>query len=103
MLTGSARANQRGLLGFLEREFWPMKSGARLPLMWLLVLLLAVLPIMPAGGQARALYQSTDAQQKARALLDKMTPEERVGQLFLITMEGSSFDEKSQIYDLVVN
>ncbi|GAB4503159.1 MAG: hypothetical protein Fur0043_01510 [Anaerolineales bacterium] len=36
-------------------------------------------------------------------LLNALTPEERVGQLFLVTFEGTSIDSESKIYDLIVN
>ncbi len=36
-------------------------------------------------------------------MLDKMTPEEKVGQLFLVTFTGSTANEKSQIYDLITH
>ena len=36
-------------------------------------------------------------------MLANLTPEERVGQLFLVTFQGSTFDENSQIYDLIAN
>jgi beta-N-acetylhexosaminidase len=38
-----------------------------------------------------------------RQLLSSMTPEERVGQLFLVTFTGTDAGETSQIYDLIVN
>lgn len=37
------------------------------------------------------------------AVFNSMTPEERVGQLFLINFTGSSAEEGSKIYDLIVN
>jgi beta-N-acetylhexosaminidase len=36
-------------------------------------------------------------------LLYSMTPEERVGQLFLVTFSGTDASDVSQVYDLVVN
>ncbi len=36
-------------------------------------------------------------------LFDQMTPEERVGQLFLVTFTGTDTGEESQIHDLIVN
>jgi len=39
---------------------------------------------------------------QARALLNQLTPEERVGQLFLITFKGTDVDPDSTIYDLIV-
>jgi len=38
-----------------------------------------------------------------RSLLERMSPEERVGQLFLVTFNGTDVGEQSQIYDLIVN
>ena len=37
------------------------------------------------------------------AVFNSMTPEERVGQLFLVNFNGSSADAESKIYDLVAN
>ena len=45
--------------------------------------------------------QQTEPQLKAKELLDKMAPEERVGQLFLVNLKGRDITEKSQIYDLI--
>jgi len=46
---------------------------------------------------------NSDARTQAEQLLKQMTPEERVGQLFLVTFQGTDTDPTSQIYDLVVN
>jgi len=40
---------------------------------------------------------------KAQAVLAAMTPEERVGQLFLVTFQGTDTHDQTQIYDLIVN
>jgi beta-N-acetylhexosaminidase len=40
---------------------------------------------------------------QVQAVLNSMTPEERVGQLFLVTFRGMDTGEQSQIYDLVRN
>ncbi len=45
----------------------------------------------------------SDEAQKAAALLAKLTPEERVGQLFLVTFQGTEVTQESQIYDLIAN
>ncbi|MFH1446763.1 MAG: glycoside hydrolase family 3 N-terminal domain-containing protein, partial [Chloroflexota bacterium] len=39
----------------------------------------------------------------AEEVIQQMTPEEKVGQLFLITFDGVDIGENSKIYDLVVN
>ena len=41
--------------------------------------------------------------QRIDNLLNDMTPEEKIGQLFLVTFTGSEIDETSQIHDLIVN
>lgn len=50
---------------------------------------------------ARAQTQTPTS--KAQALLETMTPEERIGQLFLVTFRGTNTAAESQIYDLIVN
>jgi beta-N-acetylhexosaminidase len=40
---------------------------------------------------------------KAQAVLASMTPEERVGQLFLVTFQGTDTHDQTQIYDLIAN
>jgi beta-N-acetylhexosaminidase len=40
---------------------------------------------------------------KVDAVLNAMTPEERVGQLFLVTFQGTETGQESQIYDLIAN
>ncbi len=51
---------------------------------------------------AKPLYQDVDASSLAEILLKKMTPRERVGQLFLVTFKGRQVTPDSQIYDLIV-
>jgi beta-N-acetylhexosaminidase len=47
--------------------------------------------------------QGDDPQARAEALLQTLTPEERVGQLLLVTFSGAAVETTSQIYDLVNN
>jgi beta-N-acetylhexosaminidase len=46
---------------------------------------------------------SDSSSERAQALLDTLTPEERVGQLILVTFTGTNVDSESQIFDLIVN
>ena len=55
------------------------------------------------AGEASRLTQGSTPAEKAQILLDKLTPEEKVGQLFLVGFSGSQVAEKSQVYDLVYN
>jgi beta-N-acetylhexosaminidase len=47
--------------------------------------------------------QATTLPPQVAAILKSMTPKERVGQLFLVTFNGTDVSETSQIYDLMVN
>jgi len=43
------------------------------------------------------------AKSDAQALLELMSPEEKVGQLFLVTFDGMEVGEETEIYDLITN
>ncbi len=77
-----------------------MKIRNRLSALLILALMLFLNPIVSARISPD---QQTDPQlEKAKKLLAEMTPEERVGQLFLVSFTGSTADQNSQIYDLIV-
>ena len=78
-----------------------MKSLAQKLFTFLLLLAVAVCTAAPVF--ASPLHQSASPQSKARATLAGMTPEERVGQLFLVTFSGTDASDRSTIYDLIVN
>jgi beta-N-acetylhexosaminidase len=50
---------------------------------------------------AAGIHQADQTAGLAQEMLDKMTPEERVGQLFLVGFNGSNAGEQSQIYTLI--
>ena len=54
-------------------------------------------------AQAASTLQVTTPEDQAQQLLDRLTPEERVGQLFLATFEGMDSGPGSQINDLIIN
>lgn len=69
-------------------------------LRWLTLLTILASLFGPiAGAQA----QTQPPPPQVRALLESMSPEERVGQLFLVTFNGTDTNEESQIYDLIAN
>lgn len=83
-------------------------SGAVLKIRHLLrnivfFLLLTSLIANPAVVLAAPSNQGNDPLSKAQALLETLSPEEKVGQLFLITFSGSQITQESQIYDLIYN
>jgi beta-N-acetylhexosaminidase len=60
----------------------------------LVMLVNTLIPIIPANAQETP-------ENKARALLEKMTPEEKVGQLFLVSFAGTDISNQSTIFDLI--
>ncbi len=68
-------------------------SGIRIAAGLLLFAFLIVTVISPGGGLAAALSQVDSSEARALALLESpLTPEERVGQLFLVTFNGTDVD-----------
>jgi beta-N-acetylhexosaminidase len=68
----------------------------------LLLLVSLIFSFDPAKSvRASGVFQDSLAAARAQQMLDKMTPEERVGQLFLVAFTGPTVNEKSQIYDLI--
>jgi len=53
--------------------------------------------------RASSFFQSNTDNELAQQMLGMMTPQEKVGQLFLVTFTGSTANEKSQIYDLITH
>jgi beta-N-acetylhexosaminidase len=67
---------------------------------WFILLTFVASFLGPVSG-AHAQAELPAAQ--AQALLDSMTPEERVGQLVLVTFRGGDANVESRIYDLITN
>ncbi len=67
---------------------------------WLILLTFAASLFGPPPA-ARAQTQSPP--ETVQEILAAMTPEERVGQLFLVTFRGTNTNPESPIYDLIVN
>ncbi|KAA3642311.1 MAG: hypothetical protein DWQ07_25085 [Chloroflexi bacterium] len=68
------------------------------------LLFLATIQILvPLGVSAAPQLQGNTPEARALELLEGLSPEERVGQLFLVNFDGTDLSEESQIYDLIVN
>jgi beta-N-acetylhexosaminidase len=67
----------------------------------LILVLLAVLFSLGSPALAAPLAQTATPQSKARLLLNQLTPEEKVGQLFMITFNGTDVSDRSTVYTLV--
>ena len=78
-----------------------MKSLAKR--LFSLLLLLAVTAGTVGPVFAGLDHQAVSPPSKAQALLARLTPEERVGQLFLLTFNGTDVSDRSTIYDLIVH
>jgi len=60
-------------------------------------LILVIILLFGVGIQSA----SADDLYDAETLLQSMTPEEKVGQLFLVTFEGTAVEEDTEIYELI--
>ncbi len=63
------------------------------------VMVMLILISLPGTAAAQVPVPNIQAQ----VLLSQMSPEEKVGQLFLVTFNGSDFNTESQIADLITN
>jgi beta-N-acetylhexosaminidase len=70
-------------------------------IIYLILITSVILPIQV--GRAAPVFQSTTARENAQALLERLNPEEKVGQLFLVTFNGPDAGSNTPIYDLIVN
>ena len=64
----------------------------------LLVLLNPTIPVLASPSS-----QTPTPDQKAEQLLNQLTPEERIGQLFLVTFQGSDISANPEIQELLTN
>jgi len=64
---------------------------------------LSALLLALIGTSLPARAQTAVPPPEVRQLFDAMTPEERVGQLFLVTFTGTDTGQQSQIYDLIAH
>jgi beta-N-acetylhexosaminidase len=75
------------------------QDGRRIFSFLLLLILISTSLVPGFGAQAQTPTPAPEIQ----SLFAKMTPEERVGQLFLVTFLGTDVSTDSQIYDLIAN
>jgi beta-N-acetylhexosaminidase len=67
-----------------------------------ILILSCILPLFTfSTGYAQDNGEYSVAYQKAVSMLARLSPEEKVGQLFLITFDGRDFNPDSQIYELI--
>jgi len=80
-----------------------VKTVVRITRILLLISLMAGFVSMPMASLAASEKQEQDPATKAANLAALLTPEEKVGQLFLVTFKGTCIDQTTQIYDLIVS
>jgi beta-N-acetylhexosaminidase len=86
------------------RTIWIARQHTGRHLIRLLILITLLVAIFNGSvGFAESQQQNSSAEEHALALLETLTPEERVGQLFLVTFDGKDVDFETQIFDLITN
>jgi len=68
--------------------------------LWIVILIMLVF-ISSRNGNAAPEFQNTADEARAQEILEKMTPEERVGQLFLVSFQGTDVGPGTQIHNLI--
>ncbi len=81
----------------------PLHTTIRYRLVLAALVLAFLLQAVPAGAAYAAPEAQSNPEARAAALLERLSPEERVGQLFLVTFSGATAPPESQIYDLINN
>ena len=87
----------------MNRMRQPVKSHSSFLLRLVVLIPLIFASVRGSVVSALPLQQTSSAEDHAQALLDTLTPEEKVGQLFLVTFIGTDVDFETQIYDLITN
>ena len=80
-----------------------MRNYPFLRLIITFIILLPSFSYSPVQAGLQGQTQMEEGQTRALNLMAEMTPEERVGQLFLVTFQGTSVNQDTQIYDLINN
>jgi beta-N-acetylhexosaminidase len=90
----------------LSTEFLPIKTRKTGQILtyirWLVVLVFCLSSLVPVKSVLAQTPSPLTNKASAKTMLAKMTPEEKVGQLFLITFKGTDIAAASQISDLIV-
>ena len=83
------------------KMFFSSHRKLNLKLYLLNIMLISSFLLMGLHGEVKAL--NIQVEKQVQSLLEQMTPEEKVGELVLITFEGTNISSDSKIYDLIVN
>lgn len=90
--------SRKSIPGHPECQHKSSRGGKRW--VWFIVLL-TVLGIFPLPAPSHAQTPSNEAEARARELLAQLSPEEKIGQLFLVTFQGRDVGSNTPIYTLI--
>lgn len=79
-----------------------MRKDRWIRLVLVALILITMIPVN-SGLAAPSQQDGGGDLQRAQDLLDRMTPEERVGQLFLVTFPDTKVGPDTEIFDLIYN
>ncbi|TES91320.1 MAG: hypothetical protein E3J88_02790, partial [Anaerolineales bacterium] len=79
-----------------------MKANSKVRSLVIITVLLSQL-LAPTVGIAVPALQVSTPEARAQALLEQLSPEERVGQLFLVEFDGVDITEGSPIHNLITD
>ncbi|MFN2195010.1 MAG: glycoside hydrolase family 3 N-terminal domain-containing protein [Anaerolineales bacterium] len=80
-----------------------MKSGKIYQALIIFLLVALISGTFQTSRSAAAPAAQISAEEKSHRLLEQLTPEEKIGQLMLVSFDGTDASEDSLIYDLIVN
>lgn len=84
-------------------SIWRRNIKQRISRLSLVIFTCLLMMNMALGARSVQAQDAPTPQEKAKELLAALSPEERVGQLFMVTYLGTKVKEGTQIYDLIVN
>ena len=72
-------------------------------LFYLLIIFSLMMGVLPVNDAFAAPSKQNPTEQFIIDLMSEMTPEEKVGQLFLVSFQGTDVGKESEIYDFITN
>ena len=65
------------------------------------IMLLGVLLGLPTAGAVHSLSDQPDTASRIADIVNALSPEQRVGQLFVVTFDGSKVEPENPVYGLI--
>lgn len=86
-----------------RKVFPSLQKWLNMVLLIALVITQAAFGLRPSFNARAANHSQSELDTRARLILDQMSPEQKVGQLFLVTFKGSDARRDSPVYKLIVD